>query len=66
MLALVVKKAVFVAQNYSQAEVIDDEVKNAIADLIPLAPSHNPANLEGINTQEDWAIAEDAICGAVC
>jgi acetate kinase len=38
---------------YSQAEVIDDEVKNAIAELIPLAPGHNPANLAGINTIEE-------------
>ncbi|MCC0177768.1 acetate kinase [Waterburya agarophytonicola K14] len=37
---------------YSQATVIDDEVKKAIASLIPLAPSHNPANLEGIETIE--------------
>ena len=38
--------------NYSQPVSIDEEVKNAIADLIPLAPSHNPANLAGINTIE--------------
>lgn len=38
--------------NYSQPTLIDNDVKNAIADLIPLAPSHNPANLEGINTIE--------------
>lgn len=37
---------------YSQPAKIDAEVKKAIADLIPLAPSHNPANLEGINTIE--------------
>ena len=34
---------------YSQPTVITDEVKAAIAELIPLAPSHNPAHLEGIN-----------------
>ena len=38
---------------YSQPTVIDEEVKKAIADLIPLAPNHNPANLEGINTIEE-------------
>jgi acetate kinase len=38
---------------YSQAMTINDGVKSAIADLIPLAPSHNPANLEGINTIEE-------------
>lgn len=37
---------------YNQATVITPEVKQAIADLIPLAPNHNPAHLEGINTIE--------------
>ena len=37
---------------YSQPVFIDREVKKAIANLIPLAPSHNPANLEGIETIE--------------
>ena len=37
---------------YSQATVIDDEVKKAIADFIPLAPNHNLAHLEGIETIE--------------
>ena len=39
--------------NYSQATLITDEVKTVIRDLIPLAPSHNPAHLEGIETIED-------------
>jgi len=34
---------------YSQACVITPEVKEAIKDLIPLAPNHNPAHLEGIS-----------------
>jgi acetate kinase len=38
--------------NYSQATLITDEVKTVIRDLIPLAPSHNPAHLEGIETIE--------------
>ena len=38
---------------YEQATIIDSQVKNAIADLIPLAPNHNPAHLEGINVIED-------------
>ena len=38
---------------YSQPTLIDKDVKDAIADLIPLAPSHNPANLEGIKTIEE-------------
>ena len=37
---------------YSQPVKIDADVKKAIADLIPLAPSHNPANLKGIDTIE--------------
>ena len=38
---------------YSEPTIINDDVKKAIADLIPLAPSHNPANLEGIKTIEE-------------
>ncbi len=38
--------------NYSQATLITDEVKTVIRDLIPLAPAHNPAHLEGIETIE--------------
>ena len=38
---------------YSQATLITPEVKNAIARFIPLAPSHNPANLEGIEIIEE-------------
>jgi acetate kinase len=38
---------------YNQATIITPEVKAAIADLIPLAPNHNPAHLEGINTIEE-------------
>ncbi len=34
---------------YSGACVITPEVQEAIKDLIPLAPNHNPAHLEGIN-----------------
>ncbi|ACK71896.1 acetate kinase [Gloeothece citriformis PCC 7424] len=38
--------------NYTQATLITQEVKQTIADLIPLAPTHNPAHLEGIETVE--------------
>lgn len=38
--------------DYSQATLITPEVKAAIARLFPLAPSHNPANLEGIEAVE--------------
>lgn len=38
---------------YSQAIVIDQQVKNTIKELIPLAPNHNPAHLEGIEAIEN-------------
>jgi acetate kinase len=38
---------------YSQATRITPEVKAAIEKLIPLAPSHNPAHLSGINAIEE-------------
>ena len=38
---------------YNQATVITLEVKQAIADLISLAPNHNPAHIAGINTIEE-------------
>ncbi len=38
--------------DYSQATMITPEVKTAIARLIPLAPAHNPAHLEGIEAIE--------------
>ena len=37
---------------YSSSVLITPEVKAAIADLIPLAPLHNPANLAGIELME--------------
>lgn len=39
-------------QDYQSSVVVTPEVKAAIADLIPLAPNHNPANLEGIELIE--------------
>ena len=50
---LVGHRVVHGGAKYSQPTQINDDVKKAIADLIPLAPSHNPANLEGINTIEE-------------
>ena len=35
-------------EKFRNSVLIDDEVMEAIKDLIPLAPLHNPANLEGI------------------
>lgn len=37
---------------YSQAILITEEVKATIRELIPLAPNHNPAHLEGIESIE--------------
>ncbi len=39
-------------QQYQQPVRIDARVKGTIASLIPLAPTHNPANLEGIDLVE--------------
>ncbi|WP_330203479.1 acetate kinase [Cyanobacterium sp. Dongsha4] len=38
---------------YSQATLINPEVKATIKKLIPLAPNHNPAHLEGIESVEN-------------
>ena len=50
---LVGHRVVHGGAKYSQATFINEEVKGAIASFIPLAPSHNPANLEGIETMEE-------------
>ncbi|NJO49547.1 MAG: acetate kinase [Leptolyngbyaceae cyanobacterium RM2_2_4] len=39
-------------QEYQQSVLINQQVREAIAQLIPLAPAHNPANLEGIEAIE--------------
>ncbi|MBD0337055.1 MAG: acetate kinase [Cyanobacteria bacterium Co-bin13] len=38
--------------DYSDSVAISETVKTTIRELIPLAPSHNPANLEGIEVLE--------------
>lgn len=40
-------------ERFSQPTVINDEVKNTIKALIPLAPLHNPANLTGIEVAQE-------------
>jgi acetate kinase len=35
-------------ERFSEPTLVDDEVVSAIEGLVPLAPLHNPANLEGI------------------
>ncbi|MBD2199295.1 MULTISPECIES: acetate kinase [Calothrix] len=39
-------------QNYRNSTVINEDVKNAIAQLATLAPAHNPAAVEGIEAIE--------------
>lgn len=39
-------------ESFSEAALIDDEVKDAIRDAFDLAPLHNPANLRGIEAAE--------------
>jgi acetate kinase len=38
---------------FSQPTIITDQVRNAIKDLSPLAPLHNPANLTGIEVASE-------------
>lgn len=45
-----VHRVVHGGSKYEKAVLIDDAVLSAIRDCIPLAPLHNPANLEGIMT----------------
>ncbi len=39
-------------RDYQDSVRVDQDVKEAIRKLIPLAPSHNPANLQGIEAME--------------
>jgi acetate kinase len=48
-LAAVGHRVVQGADKFSEPTVVDDAVAAEIEKLIPLAPLHNPANLEGIN-----------------
>ena len=50
-------------ERFNQTVVIDDEVIAAIRALVPLAPLHNPANLEGIEVARQ--IFSDAVQVAV-
>ncbi|CAM1363962.1 acetate/propionate family kinase [Tenacibaculum xiamenense] len=38
--------------SFTETIEVNQEVKNKIKDLFPLAPLHNPANLEGVNVAE--------------
>lgn len=47
-IAAVGHRVVHGGRHYQQPVVVDDKVKATIESLIPLAPAHNPANLQGI------------------
>jgi acetate kinase len=51
-IAAVGHRVVHGGQRYQQTVRIDANVKSTIASLMPLAPAHNPANLEGIELVE--------------
>ncbi|MFM2431206.1 MAG: hypothetical protein RLZZ511_2419 [Cyanobacteriota bacterium] len=51
-IAAVGHRVVHGGEYYQQTVRIDTQVKSTIASLIPLAPAHNPANLEGIELVE--------------
>ncbi len=51
-ITIVGHRVVHGGSDYSEATLIDQNVKATIRDLIPLAPSHNPAHLEGIEAVE--------------
>jgi len=42
-------------EKFVNSTLIDDEVMEAIKELIPLAPLHNPANLQGIKVVRQYA-----------
>ena len=47
-LAAIGHRVVHGGERFQAPTVVDDEVARAIRDMIPLAPLHNPANLDGI------------------
>ena len=47
-LAAVGHRVVHGGDRFSEPTLIDDALVSAVEDLVPLAPLHNPANLEGI------------------
>lgn len=51
-IAAVGHRVVHGGEAYSGAVRIDEEVKKVVRDLIPLAPLHNPPNLQGIEVAE--------------
>ena len=56
---LVGHRVVHGGDRYQASVVVTEGVKAAIADLIPLAPVHNPANLEGIELMEQLLAGQE-------
>lgn len=52
-IAAVGHRVVHGGEAFSQTTIITPEVKAKVRELIPLAPLHNPANLEGIEVAEE-------------
>ena len=52
-IAAVGHRAVHGGERFSKTTIIDDEVIAKMRELIPLAPLHNPANLEGIEVARE-------------
>ncbi len=52
--AAVGHRVVHGGETYSEATLITEELKAKIRELIPLAPLHNPANLQGIEVAEKF------------
>jgi acetate kinase len=52
-IAAVGHRVVHGGEAFSQTTIITPEVKAKVKELIPLAPLHNPANLEGIEVAEE-------------
>jgi acetate kinase len=52
-IAAIGHRVVHGGERFSRPTVIDEEVKEAIRSLIPLAPLHNPANLTGIEVAQE-------------
>jgi acetate kinase len=51
-IAVVGHRVVHGGRDYQDSILIDSDVKQEIRRLIPLAPAHNPANLQGIEAME--------------
>ncbi|MEO9477677.1 MAG: acetate kinase [Cyclobacteriaceae bacterium] len=51
-IAAVGHRVVHGGETYQSAQIIDEKLKDKVRELIPLAPLHNPSNLQGIEVAE--------------